>query len=220
MEISREEIQSMIDEAVDNIVIPDESFHDEQFDEGQVIDTVWHRFCPTRNATDTNTVDIETGGWGRNEVSMVTANATGIGDKDHTYIIAALNDAVNPSSLGISASEDDVAGNARALQRLICRLTYDGDTLTKIVRHQVGDIVDKVNTYINETNEEVIQPAELRMFKMQYSADTDPIWSIQYQYRTKRYELGRTITSRMGGDGGSGWVADTWETLAETDVCP
>ena len=37
MEISRAEIQTMIDEAVDNIVIPDESFHDEQFDEGQVV---------------------------------------------------------------------------------------------------------------------------------------------------------------------------------------
>lgn len=105
-----------------------------------------HRFQPSINAFNSDTVDISTGGWNVNG-HMETDSKTGLGQvasESTTYIIATITmgtaKPLIPSDLTISAVSSLPASNTFRTIRVICALSYSGSTLTGINRYQVGDI--------------------------------------------------------------------------------
>lgn len=99
-----------------------------------------YRFAPSRNASDPNTVDISEGSW----IVLgfeVTADATGIGGPAAPYIVASI-DYTFPSEMTIAAQASAPAAYEHRVKRLLAVLTYDGSTLSSILRCQIGNIVD------------------------------------------------------------------------------
>jgi len=104
------------------------------------------RFQPTisvdSNGSTQNSVKIAVGSWLSSSGSVEAVETDNLGSSSAVYIVATRDSATSAASLTIAAQSSAPLDSELDLKRLLCVLTYDGTSLTAIIRHQVGDIVD------------------------------------------------------------------------------